>query len=551
MAVFVDGNTLAGVTGVGNQNQSSVAALTSDVVVVTWAHASGAPAQPTVIKGQLFSASSGASLSAEFLVSLPDPDNQTSPSVARLSDASFVVTWTDATGDGDQSRIMARTFNLDTSDYTVKTPGTPPQQVNQDPTGTQDHSSVAAATVDGKTTFVVTWADNDGGTNGTDIEGRVFLTTTQTGTTLFDAATGASADFDVSSGLGEQTHPSVAAVSYQGGAGFVVAWNEASTVKGQAFTLAQTSNVLSPSVSAIPGSSFTVERPASSVVGEASVAPLSDGRFAVVWTDNANDSNGKDVESQVFKVVADPTANVPENVKVLAGGKFTIASGLDAQEQPSIAALTLPTEPNSKIVVTWTDNEPDANGDEVRGQVFNLDTVAPSVATYSPTDGATGVPVGANLVLTFNEEVQAGTGLIRIHRSSDDSVAQTFDVASSVDNGGPLTFSGMTLTINPPTDLIPGTAYYVTVTKGAVRDLAFNDYVDLVGTFNFTTQAAAPPSGGGGDPTPAGPTPGPDLLVLTEGADSMDALAGDDTVSALRQRHGLGRSRQRLASGRV
>jgi hypothetical protein len=82
MAVFVDGNTLAGVTGVGNQNQSSVAALTSDVVVVTWAHASGAPAQPTVIKGQLFSASSGASLSAEFLVSLPDPDNQTSPSVA-------------------------------------------------------------------------------------------------------------------------------------------------------------------------------------------------------------------------------------------------------------------------------------------------------------------------------------------------------------------------------------------------------------------------------------------------------------------------------------
>jgi hypothetical protein len=98
MTVFVDGTTLSGVMGSGNQNQSSVAALTSDVVIVTWADASGAPVLPTSIKGQLFSTSSGASLGGVFSVSLSDGDSQTSPSVARLSDASFVVTWTDAGG---------------------------------------------------------------------------------------------------------------------------------------------------------------------------------------------------------------------------------------------------------------------------------------------------------------------------------------------------------------------------------------------------------------------------------------------------------------------
>jgi hypothetical protein len=98
MTVFVEGATLAGVTGNGNQNQSAVAALTPDVVVVAWTDASG-DSSGTAIRGRLFSTLDGQPIGSEFQVNVDFAGNQTSPSVAALSPTSFVVTWTDALGD--------------------------------------------------------------------------------------------------------------------------------------------------------------------------------------------------------------------------------------------------------------------------------------------------------------------------------------------------------------------------------------------------------------------------------------------------------------------
>ena len=46
---------------------------------------------------------------------------------------------------------------------------------------------------------------------------------------------------------------------------------------------------------------------------------------------------------------------------------------------------------------------------------FNtVDTIAPTLSSSTPADNATGVAVGANIVLTFSEAVQAGSGNITL-----------------------------------------------------------------------------------------------------------------------------------------
>ena len=46
------------------------------------------------------------------------------------------------------------------------------------------------------------------------------------------------------------------------------------------------------------------------------------------------------------------------------------------------------------------------------------DTTPPTVSGFSPVAGATGVGVASNIVLTFSEAVQLGTGLIEVHSGS-------------------------------------------------------------------------------------------------------------------------------------
>lgn len=113
------------------------------------------------------------------------------------------------------------------------------------------------------------------------------------------------------------------------------------------------------------------------------------------------------------------------------------------------------------------------------------DVTGPSVSTYNPADNATGIVTTSNLVLTFNENIQKGTGSITIKKIADDATVQTIDVTSSS-----VTISGSTLTIDP-SDLAYGTRYYVNLTSGAIQDLAGNNFAGITNnsTWNFTTVA--------------------------------------------------------------
>ena len=59
----------------------------------------------------------------------------------------------------------------------------------------------------------------------------------------------------------------------------------------------------------------------------------------------------------------------------------------------------------------------------------------------------------------------------------------------AITDASQVSFSGSTLTINPTSDLAPGTHYYVTLASGVVQDLAGNAYAGLSAStdFDFTT----------------------------------------------------------------
>lgn len=116
------------------------------------------------------------------------------------------------------------------------------------------------------------------------------------------------------------------------------------------------------------------------------------------------------------------------------------------------------------------------------------DSGFPTLVSSSPADGSTAAPGGGNLVLTFSEVVQAGTGNIVIF-NADGTVARTI----AVSDASQVSFTGATVTINPAQDLAPGGAYYVNLASGVVRDALGNAFAGISGAtiYNFTTATSA------------------------------------------------------------
>jgi hypothetical protein len=112
------------------------------------------------------------------------------------------------------------------------------------------------------------------------------------------------------------------------------------------------------------------------------------------------------------------------------------------------------------------------------------DVTAPTVSAYSPTDGNTAVTVNQNLVLTFSENVQAGTAGNIVIYNSGGTVFETIAY-----NDGRITFSTNTVTINPTGTFAEGAGYYVQISNTVITDIPGNAYAGIsdATTWNFTT----------------------------------------------------------------
>lgn len=110
-----------------------------------------------------------------------------------------------------------------------------------------------------------------------------------------------------------------------------------------------------------------------------------------------------------------------------------------------------------------------------------VDATAPTVISTVPATGATSVAVGANIVATFSETMNAATI----------TSATTFTLAQAgTPVAGVVTFPGTTIaTFNPTSDLTAGLVYTATITTAA-QDLAGNALA-VAKTWSFTAAAVA------------------------------------------------------------
>jgi methionine-rich copper-binding protein CopC len=127
-----------------------------------------------------------------------------------------------------------------------------------------------------------------------------------------------------------------------------------------------------------------------------------------------------------------------------------------------------------------------ANATTWNFSVVAPDVTPPTVNSYSPTDNSTNVSRSSNLVLTFNENVQKGTGNIIIKEAG--VTTQTIDVTSASVN-----VSGNTATINPA-DLSYNATVSIEIEAGALKDLSNNNYAGIndATTWNFSVEATPP-----------------------------------------------------------
>ena len=113
----------------------------------------------------------------------------------------------------------------------------------------------------------------------------------------------------------------------------------------------------------------------------------------------------------------------------------------------------------------------------------------PTIDSSTPADNATGVAVDANIVLNWDQAVDAESGNILIKKTSDNSTVATIDVT-----GDEVTGSGSTtITINPTDDLDASTEYYITIATTAFDNAGSVSYPGMTGTemLSFTTDAGS------------------------------------------------------------
>src|SRR5262245_39643820 len=183
-----------------------------------------------------------------------------------------------------------------------------------------------------------------------------------------------------------------------------------------------------------------------------------------------------------------------------AWSNVTNGYGADVTEGPSLASLvtffdlTLPGAANGQgqvqvriITTNAVGNDEWVGIDDIVISSSALgDATPPTLISTSPADAAQNVAPGSDIVLSFDETIQLGSGNIVISNGAGD--VRTITVGGGADPDGTVTVNGSSVTINPTTNLADATTYHVTVAAGAIKDANGNDFAGIAaGGLDFTT----------------------------------------------------------------
>ena len=156
------------------------------------------------------------------------------------------------------------------------------------------------------------------------------------------------------------------------------------------------------------------------------------------------------------------------------------------------------------------------------------DTTNPTLSSSTPADNATSVSESANIVLNFDESVDAETGNITIKKTSDNSTIETIDVT-----GSKVTGSGSSqITVNPATTLDSSTEYYVLIDASAFDDSSSNSYAGISSTtaLSFTTGDTSNPTLSSSTPADNATAVGVNANIVLNFSENVDVETGNITI---------------------
>lgn len=156
-----------------------------------------------------------------------------------------------------------------------------------------------------------------------------------------------------------------------------------------------------------------------------------------------------------------------------AGAKDGNAAGNKTSLVYTLRNLTIPN--GAVFLIRWNDFNASGADDGLAVDDFTIeanpiDVTPPAIVSLTPANGASNVPINVQASLLFNEDVQKGTGNIRIRRVADNSIYQTINITTAA-----VTVSSaiVNITLN---QLEINTSYYIEIDNGAITDLDGNPF---------------------------------------------------------------------------
>ncbi len=223
-----------------------------------------------------------------------------------------------------------------------------------------------------------------------------------------------------------------------------------------------------------------------------------------------------------------------ETVSGLTASDFTVINGTvtsivgSGANYQVVVAPSANTEGNLLLtlkVASVTDAAGNFNMASVVAGAQPIDTRAPTLVTSSPAASSSGFAVSNNLVFTFSEALQKGSGNVLL-RDGAGTLLASYAVATSAN----VTVAGSTLTLNPSLDLAGSGSFSVELGAGAVLDGLGNASALASTSFRTAASLTGPVVLGGA---------GADTLSLSAGQMNVDGGAGIDTVAISQPRAGF------------
>lgn len=164
-----------------------------------------------------------------------------------------------------------------------------------------------------------------------------------------------------------------------------------------------------------------------------------------------------------------------------------IGSGVTTPQNPVNMQILLPAECENQPLVQlrWVNRQIGGAGsrpsfaiDDINISGISGDATPPVIDSLVPTNGATGVQPGSDIIIVFDENIRKNTGQVNIRNITEDTVL-TLDITNPV-----ITVSGNTLRI--PASLRGNREYAVTLDSNAIQDSNGNGFAGI-SDWHFST----------------------------------------------------------------